>query len=84
MAFEVGYMIDEEKSYCIMDIKEADPQLEKHRKEVIEKYIDYELVLMNDFKIQGKSLEDYIDYMKIILWYIKEVRAESIKKDLGV
>jgi len=77
-------MKEEEESYCIMDIKEADPQLEKHRKEVIEKYIEYELVLMNDFKNQGKSFDDYIDYMKTILWYIKEVRAELIKKDLGV
>ena len=43
-------MIDEEESYSIMDIKEADPQLEKHRKEVIEKYIEYEIALMQDFK----------------------------------
>ena len=77
-------MKEEEESYCIKDIKEADPQLEKHRKEVIEKYIEYELLLMNDFKNQGKSFDDYIDYMKTILWHIKEERAESIKKDLGV
>ena len=77
-------MKEEEESYCIMDIKEADPRLEKHRKEVIEKYLEYELVLMNDFKNQGKSFDDYIEYMKTILWYIKEVRAELIKKDLGV
>lgn len=77
-------MIKEEESYCIMDIKEADPQLEKHRKEVIEKYIEYEIALMQDFKNQGKSIDDYIDYMKTILWYIKEERAQSIKKDLRV
>jgi hypothetical protein len=77
-------MIDEEESYCIMDIKEADPRLEKHRKEVIEKYLEYELVLMQDFKIKGKSLDDYFEYMKTILWYIKEERAESIKRELGV
>ena len=77
-------MIDEEESYCIMDIKEADPRLEKHRKEVIEKYLEYELVLIQDFKIKGKSLDDYFEYMKTILWYIKEDRAESIKRDLGV
>jgi hypothetical protein len=77
-------MIDEEESYCIMDIKEADPLLERHRKEVIEKYIEYELALMQDFKDRGKLLDDYIDYMKTILWYIKEERAESIKKDLGI
>ena len=62
-------MIDEEESYCIMDIKEADPQLEKHRKEVIEKYIEYELALMQDFKEKGKSFDYYIDYIKTILWH---------------
>ncbi len=77
-------MIKEEETYCIMDIKEADPKLEKHRKEVIEKYIEYEIALMHYFKNRGKSLEDFIDYMKTILWYIKEVRAELIKKDLRV
>ncbi|KYK26861.1 hypothetical protein AYK20_08570 [Thermoplasmatales archaeon SG8-52-1] len=77
-------MIEEDESYSIMDIKEADPQLEKHRKEVIEKYIEYEIALMQDFKNQDKSLDDYIDYIKTILWHIKEERAESIKKDLGV
>lgn len=77
-------MINEEESYSVMDIREADPQLEKHRKEVIEKYIEYELVLMQDFKEQGKSLDDYIDHMKIILWYVKDQRAQQIKKELGM
>ena len=77
-------MIDEEESYSIMDIKEADPQLEKHRKEVIEKYIEYEIVLMQDFKEQGKSFDDYIDQMKTTLWYVKDQRAKQIKKELGM
>ena len=77
-------MIDEEESYSIMDIKEADPRLEKHRKDVIEKYIEYEIALMMDFKEQGKSFDDYIDHIKTTLWYIKEQRAEQIKKELGV
>jgi hypothetical protein len=76
-------MIDEE-SYSIMYIKEADPQLEKHRKEVIEKYIEYEIALMQDFKEQGKSLEDFIDHMKTTLWYVKDQRAQQIKKELGI
>jgi hypothetical protein len=77
-------MIDEGKSYGIMDIKEADPQLEKYRKDVIEKYIEYEIALMLDFKNEGKSLDEYIDYMKTILWYIKDQRAHQLKKELGV
>jgi hypothetical protein len=77
-------MINEEESYSIMDIKEADPKLEKHRKEVIEKYIEYEIALMQDFKEQGKSLDDYIDHIKTTLWYVKDQRAQQIKKELGM
>lgn len=77
-------MINEEESYSIMDFKEADPQLEKHRKEVIEKYIEYEITTMQDFQEKGKSLGDYIEHLKTILWYIKDQRAHQIKKELGV
>jgi len=76
-------MINEVESYSIMDIKEADPLLEKHRKEVIEKYIEFEIVFMQDFKKQGKSFDDYIDQMKTVLWYVKDERAKQIKKELG-
>ena len=77
-------MLDEEKSYSIMDFKEADPLLEKHRKDVIEKYIEYELSLLQDFNERGKSLDDYIDHMKTILWYVKDKRAHQIKEELGL
>ena len=77
-------MINEEKSYGIMDIKEADPQLEKHRKDVIEKYIEYEIALLQDFKEQGKSLDDYLEHLKTTLWYVKDQRAHQIKNELGV
>lgn len=77
-------MIDDEESFKIMEFKEADSYLEKHKKDVIEKYIEYEIVLMQDFKEQGKSLNDYIDHMKTILWYVKDQRAHQIKKELGV
>jgi len=75
-------MIDEEESYSIMDIKEADPLLEKHRKDVIEKYIEYEIALMQHFKEQGKSLNDYLEHIKTTLWYVKNLRAQQIKKEL--
>ncbi len=77
-------MIEEKESYGIIDIKEADPQLEKHRKEVIERYIEYEIALMQDFKEQGKSLDDYLDHIKTTLWNVKNKRAQQIKKELGV
>ncbi len=77
-------MINDEKSYSIIDIKEADPLLEKHRKEVIEKYLEYEIALMQDFNEKGKSLSDYIEHIKTILWYVKDQRAQLIKKELGM
>ena len=67
-----------------MEIKEADPKLEKHRKEVIEKYIEYELAIMLDFKEKGKSLSDYIEYLKTILWYIKDQRAHLMNEEFGI
>jgi len=77
-------MMRKEASYSIMDIKEIDPKLEKHRKEVIEKYIEYEIVLMQDFRDQGKNLDDFIEHMKTILWYVKNERAQQIKNEIGL
>ena len=79
-----GYIMKEEESYSIMDFKEIDPQLEKHRKDVIEKYIEYEIVLMQEFKDQGKNLDDVIEHMKTTLWYVKNQRAQQIKNELGM
>ena len=76
-------MINEEKSYNIMDIKEADPILEKHRKDVIEKYIEYEIAFLQDFKDEGKTLNAYIEHLKTILWYVKDQRAHLMKEELG-
>jgi hypothetical protein len=73
----------EEESYSILDIKEFDPKLEKHRKDVLEKYIEYELVLLHEFKEQGKNLNDLIEYLKTTLWYIKNQRAQQIQNELG-
>jgi hypothetical protein len=77
-------MIKEEESYSIMDIKEIDPQLEKHRKEVIEKYLEYEIVLMHEFRDEGKNLDDFIEHLKIALWYVKNQRAQQIKNEIGI
>lgn len=68
----------------IIDIKEADSKLEIYRKDIIEKYIEYEIPMLYEFREENKSLDDYIDYIKTILWYIKNQRAEQIKKELGI
>lgn len=77
-------MIKEEESYSIMDIKEVDPLLEKHRKEVIEKYLEYEIVLMHEFRDEGKTLDDFIEHMKTALWYVKNERSQQIKNEIGL
>ncbi|UCF12426.1 MAG: hypothetical protein JSW06_10385 [Thermoplasmatales archaeon] len=74
----------EKESYSIIDFKETDPQLEKHRKDVIEKYIEYEIILLQEFKDQDKSLDDVIEHMKTTLWYVKNRRAQQIKEELGM
>ena len=79
-----GYIMKEKESYNIMDFKEVDPRLEKHRKDVLEKYLEYWIVLMHEFKDQGKNLDDIIEHMKTILWYLKNQRAEQIKEELGL
>ena len=67
-----------------MDIKVVNRQLEKYGKDVIEKYIENELFFMQDLKEQGKSLNNYINYIKIILCYIKNPKVYQIKNELGI
>ncbi len=77
-------MIDGEESCSIKEFKEADPILENFRKDVIEKFIEYEIVVMQDFMDKGKSLSEYIEHMKMILWHIKDKRAHQINKEFGL
>ena len=76
--------MDEKESYSIFDIKEAEPQLEKHRKDVLEKYLGYEYVLLKSFNDQGKTLDDVTDQMKTILWYVKNERMQHISNEFGL
>ena len=77
-------MINEEESCSIRDFKETDPLFEELRRDIIEKFIEYEIVIMQDFKDKGKSLSDYIDHMKMILWNIKDKRVHRINKEFGL
>ena len=79
-----GYSMKEKESYSIMDIKEVDPKLEKHRKDVLEKYIEYEIILLNEFRDKGKNLDDVIEHLKTTLWYVKNQRAQQMKNELGM
>ena len=76
--------MNEKESYSIFDIREADPQLEKHRKDVLEKYLEYEFVLLKNFNDQGKTLIDVIDQIKNILWFIKNERMQQISNEFGL
>jgi len=75
--------MEERESYDILDIREADPQLEKHRKDVIEKYLEYEFVSLRNAKEQEKTLDDVIDELKTALWFVKNERMQQINNELG-
>lgn len=74
----------ETESYSILDIKESDPQLEKHRKDVLEKYLEFELIFMMKLRDRGKTLDDVIEQMKTALWYVKNERMQQINDELGL
>jgi hypothetical protein len=76
--------MEEKETYGILDMREADPQLEKHRKDVLEKYLEYGLVSLQKFKDEGKTLDDVIEHMKTVLWYVKNERMQQIHSELGL
>jgi len=76
--------MEEKESYSILDSREIAPNLEKYRKDVLEKYLEYGLVSMQNAKSQGKTLDDIIDQMKKILWYVKNERMQQINDELGL
>jgi len=76
--------MEKNEPYSIFDIREADPQLEKHRKDVLEKYLEYEFVLLKSFNDSGKTLDDVIDQMKTVLWYVKNERMQHISNEFGL
>ena len=69
--------------YGILDTREADPQLEKHRKDVIEKYLEYEFVSLRNAKDQGKTLDDVFDELKTVLWFVKNERMQQMNNEFG-
>jgi hypothetical protein len=76
--------MEEKETYGILDMREADPQLEKHRKDVLEKYLEYGIVSLRKFKEEGKNLDDVIEQMKTVLWYVKNQRMQQIHNELGL
>lgn len=76
--------MEEKESYGILDIREVDPQLEKHRKDVLEKYLEFGLISLQRIKDQGKTLNDVIEQMKTVLWYVKNERMQQIQNEFGL
>ncbi len=74
--------MNEKESYSILDFKEADPMLERHRRDVIEKFMEYEVVLLHEFKNEGKNLDDFLEHIKSTLWFVKDQRAHKINEEL--
>jgi len=79
-----GLEVKRQESYGILEIKEVDPNLEKHRKDVLERYLEYGLVSLQKAKSQGKTLDDVIEQLKTVLWYIKNERMQQINDELGL
>jgi hypothetical protein len=79
-----GLEMEEKETYSILEFREIDPQLEKHRKDVLEKYLEYGLVSMKKARSQGKTLDDMIEQMKTVLWYVKNERMQQINDELGL
>jgi hypothetical protein len=76
--------MEEKETYSILGIREADPMLENHRKDVLEKYLEYGLVVLWRFNEQGKTLEDVIEQTKLVLWYVKNEMMQQINNELGL
>jgi hypothetical protein len=76
-------IMEGKEPYGILDMREADPQLEKHRKDVIEKYLEYEFASLRNAKEQGKTLDDVIDELKTVLWFVKNERMQQMNNELG-
>jgi hypothetical protein len=72
------------KTYSIKDVQESDPRLEKYRKDVLEKYLEYGLVALQKAQSEGKTIEDVIDQAKTVLWYVKNERMQQIQDELGL
>jgi hypothetical protein len=79
-----GLEMEEIESYSILDFREINPRLEKHRKDILEKYLEYGLVSMQKARSQGKTLDDVIEQMKTVLWYVKNERMQQIQDELGL
>ncbi len=76
--------MEEKETYSILDVREIDPQLEKHRKDVLEKYLEYGFILLQNFRDQGKTLDDVIEQVRTILWFVKNERMRQINDEIGL
>ena len=48
------------ETYGLTDFKEADSILERHKREVIEKLLEYQIILLNKFKDFGMKKEEIL------------------------
>jgi hypothetical protein len=76
--------MEEKKTYSIFDVREPDPRLEKYRKDVLEKYLEFGLVALQKARDEGQTLDDVIDRTKTVLWYVKNERMQQIQNELGL
>jgi len=79
-----GYRTESKESYSILDVKEGDPRLEKHRQVVLENYLEFGIVMLQKSRDQGKTLSDVIEQAKTVLWYVKNERMQQLSRELGL
>ena len=74
----------DESQYGFLELEEASSFLEKHRRDVVENYLEYHLVMLQRLREQGKTLDDVIEQMKLILWCMKNERMHKISEEIGL
>jgi hypothetical protein len=76
--------MEENEIINILDVREADVRLEKYRKDLLEKYLEYGFVTLQRLKEQGKTIDDVIEQVKTVLWYVKNERMQQIHDEFGL
>ncbi len=76
--------MNEKETVGVMDLKEADSINEQHRMDIIEKFLEYQIILLNKFKDENKTIDEYLEHLKMTLWHIKENRAQQFQNELGL
>jgi len=74
---------EKEKIVDFLEDIEENPLLEKYRKQVLMKYIEYNIILVQRYIDERKTLSDLLDFAKDVLWFTKNKQVEEIEQEIG-